>query len=61
MDSSTATDSSEQFRSRLTSDFELLRQAPLFAGIQPEVVKLFAYLAWRLSYRPDDMLLNQIS
>jgi len=61
MDSSTATDNSEHFRSRLTSDFELLRQAPLFAGIQPEVVKLFAYLASRRSYRPDDMLIKQNS
>jgi CRP-like cAMP-binding protein len=61
MDSSTIIDNSAQFRSRLSSDFELLRHAPLFTGLHPEVVKLFAYLASRRSYRPEDMLIKQNS
>lgn len=61
MDSSTVIDNSAQTRCRLSSDFELLRQAPLFAGIHPEVIKLFAYLASHRSYRPDDILIRQNS
>ncbi len=59
MSSPTIIDNSAQVRCRLSSDFELLRQAPLFAGLQPEVVKLFAYLASHRSYRPGDMLIKQ--
>lgn len=44
---------------RLTSDFTLLRQSPIFAGIHHEVVKLLAYLSTRRSFQPGDYLIQQ--
>lgn len=45
--------------SRLSSDFELLRHSPVFSGLNPEVVKLFAYLSVHRSYKTGDFLVEQ--
>lgn len=44
---------------RLSSDFTLLRQSPIFSGIHHEVVKLLAYLSTRRSFQPGDYLIEQ--
>lgn len=43
---------------KLTDDFEILRNLPLFAGADPEVTKLFAYLAKRRIYQPGDYIIE---
>ena len=45
--------------SRLSSDFTLLRQSPIFSGIHHEVVKLLAYLSTHRSFQPGDYLIQQ--
>ena len=60
MISSTIADSHETPKSsRLSSDFTILRQSALFAGIKLEVVKLFAYLSFRRSFQPHTYLAKQ--
>lgn len=44
---------------RLSSDFEHLRHSPVFSGLNPEVVKLFAYLSQHRLYKPGDILIEQ--
>jgi CRP/FNR family transcriptional regulator, cyclic AMP receptor protein len=43
---------------KLTGDFDILRQLPLFSGANPEVIKLFAYLAKRRTYQSGDYLIE---
>ncbi len=43
---------------KLTNDFEILRQLPVFASADIEVTKLFAYLAKRKKYRPGDSIIK---
>ena len=59
MNSSTAAGNDNQNTCRLTSDFELLRHSSLFSGLHLDVVKLFAYLSTRRTYRQDDWLIEQ--
>jgi CRP-like cAMP-binding protein len=59
MNSSTAAESESQSICRLTNDFELLRHSSLFSGLHLDVVKLFAYLSTRRSYRQGDWLIEQ--
>lgn len=44
---------------RLSGDFEILRRFPLFAGINYEVTKLFAYLSTRRTLKTGDYLIEQ--
>ena len=44
---------------RLSCDFTLLRQSPIFSGIHHEVVKLLAYLSTRRTFQPGDYLIEQ--
>ncbi len=43
---------------KLTNDFEILRQLPVFAGADVEVTKLFAYLAQRKKFGPGDTIIQ---
>ncbi len=43
---------------KITCDYELLRQSPLFVEAAPEVIKLFAYLAKRKKYSPDEKIIS---
>ena len=61
MNSSTAPESDSQSNCRLASDFELLRHSALFSGLHLDVIKLFAYLSNRRSYRQGDWLIEQQS
>ncbi len=42
---------------KLTSDFELLQKSPVFEGADPDVLKLFAYLAKRRTYLPGNKII----
>lgn len=44
---------------RISGDSEILRHSPLFSGINHEVVKLFAYLSTRRTFRDGDYLIEQ--
>lgn len=44
---------------KITCDLEVLRNSPIFAEADPEVLKLFAYLASRKKYRPGDEIITQ--
>ena len=44
---------------RITIDFDLLRQSPVFASAPPEVVKLFAYLSRHRTYRDGTDIVRQ--
>ncbi len=44
---------------RLTSDFEHLRHSPFFSGLNPEVVKLFAYLSVHRICKTGEFLVEQ--
>ena len=57
--STTTTEYVNQGSSRLSSDFTLLRQSPVFSGIHHDVVKLFAYLSTRRSLKAGDYLIEQ--
>ena len=57
--SMTADNYVNQESSRLSSDFTILRQSPIFSGIHHEVVKLLAYLSTRRSFQPGDYLIEQ--
>lgn len=59
MNSSTEAENNHQSACRLTDDFELLRHSSLFSGLHLDVVKLFAYLSNRRSYRLGDVLIEQ--
>ncbi len=59
MSSSRTTDPFQEHTDcKLTNDFEVLRQLPVFAGADIEVTKLFAYLAQRKRYRPGDYIIQ---
>lgn len=49
----------EKNRCRISSDFKILRNSELFAGMNHKVVKLFAYLSPRRQYKAGDILLKQ--
>ena len=59
MNSSTAVANENLHSTRLTRDFERLRQSPLFSGLHLDVVKLFAYLARHRIFQPGDLLIEQ--
>ncbi len=59
MNSSTAAGHENNVFCRLTKDFEILRQTPLFTGLHLDVVKLFAYLSIRRTFHPGDLLIEQ--
>ena len=59
MSSSTAERSENNNICRLTKDFDLLRQSSLFSGLHLDVVKLFAYLSVRKTFRQGDQLIEQ--
>ena len=44
---------------KITCDLEILRQSPVFAEADPEVLRLFAYLATRKKYRVGDEIITQ--
>jgi len=44
---------------RLSRDFDLLRHSGLLGGVNLDMVKLFAYLSTRRSYRAGDRLIDQ--
>lgn len=59
MSSSTTNDHQQGNSCRISCDFEILRQTPVFAGAPTEVVRLFAYLARHKIYRPGDEIITQ--
>ncbi len=59
MNSSTAAEPENNGLCRLSRDFDLLRHTSLFAGLNLDVVKLFAYLSNHRTYHPDDRLIEQ--
>lgn len=59
MSSSTADGSRSNNIARLTKDFDLLRHSSLFSGLHLDVVKLFAYLSVRKTFRQGDLLIEQ--
>lgn len=59
MSSSTTNDNQPGNSCRISCDFEILRQTPIFAGAPAEVVKLFAYLARHKVYRPGEEIITQ--
>lgn len=50
------TDTSEQCK--ISGDFEILRQSPIFSGVDNEVLKLFAYLAQRKKFDPGEPIIT---
>ena len=44
---------------RISGDSEILRHSPLFSGINPEVIKLLAYLSTRRFFKNGDYLIEQ--
>jgi len=48
-----------QKSNRLSSDFSVLRQSPIFSGVHHDVVKLLAYLSTHRSFQPGDYLIEQ--
>lgn len=44
---------------KITCDLEILRQSPIFTEADPEVLKLFAYLATHKRYRIGDEIITQ--
>lgn len=59
MNSSTAAKADSCQTCRLTQDMELLRHTALLGGLNLDMVKLFAYLSVRRSYRAGDLLIEQ--
>lgn len=53
-----ADDSYKSQECKITCDYELLRKSPLFTEAAPEVIKLFAYLAKRKKYLPDEKIIT---
>lgn len=43
---------------KISSDFEVLRQSPIFSGIDNDVLKLFAYLAQRKRFGPGEPIIT---
>ena len=58
MNSSTAVENENNQSTRLTKDFERLRQSPLFSGLHLDVVKLIAYLSRHRTFQPGDLLIE---
>ncbi len=56
--SARAEDSYKNQECKITCDYELLRNSPLFKGAAPEVIKLFAYLAKRKKFSPNEMIIS---
>ncbi len=48
-----------QESNRLSCDFTILRQSPIFSGVHHDVVKLLAYLSTHRSFQPGDYLIEQ--
>lgn len=44
---------------KLTKDFEILINSPVFRNVNPDIVKLFAYLAKHKTYYPGDSIIRQ--
>ncbi|THB77538.1 MAG: cyclic nucleotide-binding domain-containing protein [Desulfobulbaceae bacterium] len=60
MDSSmTAENNTEHSACRISCDSEFLRKSATFSGVSPEVIKLFAYLSSRRSFKAGDYLIAQ--
>jgi len=59
MNSSTAAKPDACQPCRLSRDLELLRHTELLGGINLDMIKLFAYLSTRRSYRAGDQLIEQ--
>jgi len=60
MTSSTTADKYvNQQSNRLSCDFTVLRQSPIFSGVHHDVVKLLAYLSTHRSFQPGDYLIEQ--
>jgi len=59
MNLSTATNPDSSQTCRLSRDFELLRHTALLGGLNLDMVKLFAYLSIRRTYRSGDLLIEQ--
>lgn len=59
MNSSTAANPDSSQICRLSRDLELLRHTELLGGINLDMVKLFAYLSVRRSYRAGDLIIEQ--
>lgn len=59
MNSSTAAETKNNGICRLSKDFDLLRHTALFAGLNLDVVKLFAYLSNRRTFHHGDLLIEQ--
>lgn len=57
MGSSMRPDTSDIIECRITRDFEILRNSPIFAGIETEIVKLFAYLSTRKKFGVGDYII----
>lgn len=47
----------QKTESKLTCDFDILRQSPIFAGADIAVVKLFAYLAQKKKYKAGEQII----
>ncbi len=58
MNSSKAVENENHHSTRLTKDFERLRQSPLFTGLHLDVVKLIAYLSRHRTFQPGDLLIE---
>ena len=58
MSSSTAVENENHHSTRLTKDFERLRQSPLFTGLHLDVMKLIAYLSRHRTFQPGDLLIE---
>jgi len=59
MSSSTAANPDSSQTCRMSQDLELLRHTDLLGGINLDMVKLFAYLSIRRSYRAGDFIIEQ--
>lgn len=59
MNSSTAANPDTSQTCRLAKDLELLRHTELLGGVNLDMVKLFAYLSVRRTYRAGDLLIEQ--
>ena len=58
MNSSTAVENKNHHSTRLTKDFEQLRQSPLFSGLHLDVVKLIAYLSRHRTFQTGDLIIE---
>ncbi len=53
-----AKDSYKNQECKITCDYEILRESPLFKEAPAEVIKLFAYLSKRKKYSPGDIIIS---